>query len=73
MPHVSLVERKRGGRCSKGQAERGKHSCSCQCTEGNSSGGGEGRCEERQPPLVCDVSIAAKNSPGENHRGELQG
>lgn len=52
---------------------RGGYSCSCQRTEGNSSGGGEGHSEERQPPLVCDVSTAAKNSPAENHRGELQG
>lgn len=37
------------------------------------SGGGEGHCEERQPPLVCDVSTAAINSPGENHRGGLEG
>lgn len=81
MPHISLVQRKSEGGCRsnalKGRLVRGGHSCSCQRTEGNSSGGGEGHCEERQPPLVCDVSTAAKNSPRESHRGagrgELQG
>ena len=68
--YIISVEKERGHH-SEGQA-RGGHSCSCQCTPENSIGGGEGRCEERQP-LVCDVSTAAKNSTGENHRGELQG
>lgn len=32
------------------------------------SGGGEGHSEERQPPLVRDVSTATKNSPGEKQQ-----
>lgn len=70
--HMISVEEE-GGVALRGRLVRGGHSCSCQCTEENSSGRGQGHCKECQPPLVCDISTAAKNSPGENYRGELQG
>ena len=77
-PHISLVRRKRGGCCSDrrlGERWRGgRHTAvAVKAPEDNISGGGGSHSEVRQPPLVCDVSTAAKNSPGENHRGELQG
>lgn len=74
--YIISVKEDWGGVALRGSLVRGgggRPSCSCQHTERNSSGGGEGQCEERQPALVCDVSAAAINSPGENHRGELRG
>lgn len=41
--------------------------------EGNSDRGSAIICLWWGCPPFCDVSIAAKNSPGESHMGELQG
>lgn len=57
----------------KGRLEGCEYSCNCQYTQRTSIGRGEGHCEERQPPVVCDVSSAAKNSTREKPQGVVTG
>lgn len=67
-PRISLVQRRKEGCHSEGQGERGT-AVAVSTQKETGSGGGEGHSEERQPPLVCDVSTAAKNSLGEKQQG----
>lgn len=65
MHYISL-----GGHCER-QQERGTDVAVS--AERHISAGREGHSEEHQPPLSCDVSTVAKNSPGGNNRGREGG
>lgn len=64
--HMSITDTSRIIRAAE---ERGGHSCGCQDGQSSSSGGEGGSLQELppEPPQICDVSSAAKNSSMENH------
>lgn len=70
---ISVEER--GGVALRGGLVRGGHSCSCQRTGGNSSGGEEGRLNAKSVSLLWSVTSALllKIAQERTTRGELQG